>query len=150
MKKYLSFILLACLTLATTLANASHFRGGAVNASVNSTGLVTLAQTSFWANNDGNDFGFGVLNQVSWSGGSGPVGGISNHSNSIDTSDARFDVGSGSAQFQLPGAGVYTYNVMGYSPAELAGAKPCKINGAFRVISSHGTSTSVAGSNSTV
>jgi len=105
-KRYIQYVFLVCLTITTSIANASHFRGGAINAEVSANGLVTLSQTSFWANGDGNDFGSGVLNRVNWSGG---VGGIQNFSESINTSDARFEVGTGTAQFQLPGAGLYSY-----------------------------------------
>ena len=108
MKAKLKFLLAFCVAVATSFANASHFRGGAINASVDANGLVTLSQTSFWANNDGNDFGAGVINQVNWSGGA--VGPRINHANSVNTSDSRFDVGTGSAQFQLPGAGLYSYS----------------------------------------
>lgn len=108
MKRQLKLLFVLAITFTASLANASHFRGGAINASVDANGLVTLNQTSFWRNGQANDFGGGILNQISWSGGA--VGSIQNHTTAVNTSDTRFDVGTGSAQFQLPGAGLYSYS----------------------------------------
>lgn len=91
--------LVALALITSVAANASHFRGGAVNAEVDANGLLTISQTSFWRKGTANSaYTF-----------SSSLGNIAT-SGSTDTSDARFDVSMTSGSITLPGAGLYTYN----------------------------------------
>ena len=85
MKKHMNYILLICLTLVASVANASHFRGGAANASVDANGLLTLNQTSFWRKGASYDQKRFYI-----------TGANTNNSivtgDTANTSDARFDV----------------------------------------------------------
>jgi hypothetical protein len=98
MKKHLKLLLVLGVALASTFTNASHFRGGAINASVDANGLLTLTETSFWRKSTAYA-GSGVVTSA----------GSLSTSGSINTSDARFDVSTVSGTIQLPGAGLYTY-----------------------------------------
>lgn len=99
MKTHIKLVLTFCLALMATFANASHFRGGAANASVDENGLLTLSQTSFWRKGTANT-------SYSYSSTAGTI----NTTGTINTSDARFDVATTTGTIQLPGAGLYTYS----------------------------------------
>ncbi|GAA5141497.1 PEP-CTERM sorting domain-containing protein [Thalassotalea piscium] len=99
MKKQLTLLLIFGIALASSVANASHFRGGAANASVDANGLLTISQTSFWRKGTADS-------SYTYSSSAGNI-----YTNgTINTSDARFDVATTTGTLQLPGAGLYTYN----------------------------------------
>ena len=50
-RNILAASVLAATLGAGTVANASHFRGGALVASVDASGVVTVQSTSFWRTN---------------------------------------------------------------------------------------------------
>ena len=83
----------AMAVLGTT-AQASHFRGGAMVASVSASGLLTVISTTFWRPSAVNDIGI-----------SAPVGAIS-QTWVQDTSDTRFTKNTGTHTFQLTSSGL--------------------------------------------
>jgi hypothetical protein len=88
------------LALVGTVAEASHFRGGALIPTVSTTGLLTVSSTTFWRPSAVNQLG------VSVDGGVGFNAGVFAAN---DASDTRFTKADGTHTFQLPGAG--TYNI---------------------------------------
>lgn len=99
MKKQLALVITLGVALVSGLAHASHFRGGAANASVDESGLLTISQTSFWRKGTaslGYAFSSNAGNVIT--------------SGAIDTSDSRFDVSRSNGSIQLSGAGLYTYS----------------------------------------
>ena len=105
MKIQLKLIIAFAAMLTTAFTNASHFRGGAINASVDASGVLTLTQTSFWRK----AFPEGNLT-IRVAGGTLASTQNVSTSGSIDQTDARFAVSTSSGTFQLPGAGLYTFN----------------------------------------
>ena len=105
MKTQLKLLIALAATLIASVTNASHFRGGAANASVDANGLLTLSQTSFWRKTTaGNPKRFVVRNTI----GNTFIGNIE-APGVVNNSDARFDVSTGTGSIQLPGAGLYSY-----------------------------------------
>ena len=82
------------MALLGTVAEASHFRGGAMVASVSATGLLTVTSTTFWRPSAVNDISVAA-----------PVGAIS-QTWVQDLSDTRFSKNTGTHTFQLQNAGL--------------------------------------------
>ena len=96
------------MALLGTVAEASHFRGGAMVASVSASGLLTVTSTTFWRISAVNDIGIVA-----------PVGAIS-ETWVQDTSDTRFTKNTGTHTFQLQNSGL----------VNLSMSSCCRVSGA--------------------
>lgn len=85
------------LAMSASMAEASHFRGAAMIPTVNASGLLTITTTSFWRKTAVDSITPNV----------GGVGNAAQVSNTIDTSDSRFDKQVTVSTVQLPGAGSF-------------------------------------------
>ncbi len=83
MNKFAIAIAAAVLLSATGKSEASHFRGAAMVPEINSSGLLTVTVTTFWRK------GATSVPFVTLSGAA--TGGMSTASNTVDTSDPRYD-----------------------------------------------------------
>lgn len=96
---------IAALALTSGLAEASHFRGGAMIASVSASGLLTVNATTFWRTTAVADIDEGGAVQVSG------VGSMTQQGSQVnDTSDSRFTKVTSVHTIQLSGSGLYTIN----------------------------------------
>ena len=87
------------VALLSTAAQASHFRGGAMVASVSASGLLTVTSTTFWRKSAVNDINIAA-----------PVSAIS-ETWVQDTSDSRFDKNTGTHTFQLASSGLVSLSM---------------------------------------
>ena len=92
---------LLAAALAVPSAQASHFRGAAMVPSVSASGLLTVTSTSFWRKTAGDSSFTELAPSVSG------VGGMTETSSVMDTSDARFNKRTQTHTRQLPGDGAF-------------------------------------------
>ena len=109
-----ALLMVGILVAGASVAEASHFRGGAIVPSVSSTGVLTITATSFWRPTFVEDFSpLQVTGPASFS--------MSMLTTVTDTSDSRFTKKTETFSRQLPTAG--TYSIRYSSCCRVAGIK---------------------------
>ncbi len=83
LKKTITIAVAAALGGMATSADASHFRGGVLLPSISASGLLTVQSTMFWRKGAADPVNLSVT---------GGHGAISELSNTLDTTDSRYDV----------------------------------------------------------
>ncbi len=107
--KFIAFGVAAAL--GATTAQASHFRGGALMSSVDANGLLTVTSTTYWRPSSVATVGVNLTG----------VGAMSQATNVVDASDARFSIRTQTYTRQLTGAG--TYDVTSSSCCRVGGIR---------------------------